>query len=430
MDLLLSRGASPDGSHGFQGWVYSDDYLPVKGAVDSGKVEILRKLLDAGLNLDMDVDFGDCDTIGQLAVWRAIERAQDGNNCLAESTSKMVSLILEKCRDPRQAVRPPGTIEDAAHTPLGWAAARGDANLVRLLLRCGANPGFRGEDCSGEPKTTGPAAVDLARENGHDEVVQLLVEAVRANGGEPNVGVGENDVHVGPAGGQLRRNAGETEWQTPLNVRKFFPGVADFSIYAAEAVLTRVADLLGKRLVGFAVSRYQDRALGIKVNPNFVAIEQVFTGKRKKGVKVSLCRRPDSYTRHIRLLNLRDGLHGYTRVAVCNKQELEELLQLLPVAWTEWAANHPLPGIPVGQPADGEQEAVAGPLREVSQEEIDGFLDELRLRGGTAGNTTLRRALGWDDLTYRRVKAALVQRGTIRLGRGRGGSVRLTEARG
>ena len=57
----------------------------------------------------------------------------------------------------------------------------------------------------------------------------------------------------------------------------------------------------------------------------------------------------------------------------------------------------------------------------------DRFLAALRERGGSAGNGALREALGWADSTYDRVKQALLEAGRILPGRGRGGSVRLTD---
>lgn len=55
------------------------------------------------------------------------------------------------------------------------------------------------------------------------------------------------------------------------------------------------------------------------------------------------------------------------------------------------------------------------------------FLSRLHELGGKAVNGGLREALGWDEATYDTVKAELVSGGKILLGRGRGGSVALTE---
>lgn len=60
----------------------------------------------------------------------------------------------------------------------------------------------------------------------------------------------------------------------------------------------------------------------------------------------------------------------------------------------------------------------------------DRFLEVLEDLGGSAGNAKLQADLGWQDATYSRVQAALLEDGLIVKGRGRGGSVALTESAG
>lgn len=55
----------------------------------------------------------------------------------------------------------------------------------------------------------------------------------------------------------------------------------------------------------------------------------------------------------------------------------------------------------------------------------DEFLEALRKHGGSAGNGKLRETLGWDESTYEGVRLALLEKGVVRAGRGRGGSVAL-----
>ncbi len=55
------------------------------------------------------------------------------------------------------------------------------------------------------------------------------------------------------------------------------------------------------------------------------------------------------------------------------------------------------------------------------------FIRELTESGGRAGNVSLRQSLDMDIETYDRIKLALVAAGRITLGRGRGGSVVLTD---
>ncbi len=47
--------------------------------------------------------------------------------------------------------------------------------------------------------------------------------------------------------------------------------------------------------------------------------------------------------------------------------------------------------------------------------------------GGSSGNGSLRQALGWDEEFYWKVQGRLIGEGRLAAGRGRGGSVRLTE---
>jgi type I restriction enzyme M protein len=60
----------------------------------------------------------------------------------------------------------------------------------------------------------------------------------------------------------------------------------------------------------------------------------------------------------------------------------------------------------------------------------DEFLGALAALGGSAGNGRLRDVLEWDDARYDAVKAALLSRGLIVPGRGRGGSVALADGDG
>ena len=55
----------------------------------------------------------------------------------------------------------------------------------------------------------------------------------------------------------------------------------------------------------------------------------------------------------------------------------------------------------------------------------DTFIQALTELGGSASNGRLREALQWDEATYDAVKSGLVADGTVKLGRGRGGSVAL-----
>lgn len=60
-------------------------------------------------------------------------------------------------------------------------------------------------------------------------------------------------------------------------------------------------------------------------------------------------------------------------------------------------------------------------------QQTERFLAILTSLGGSAGNQRLQEALDWQDSTYQRIKQHLLEEGRIRTGRGRGGSVALSE---
>jgi hypothetical protein len=63
----------------------------------------------------------------------------------------------------------------------------------------------------------------------------------------------------------------------------------------------------------------------------------------------------------------------------------------------------------------------------LAQGRIQEFVTALENIGGSSGNGSLREALGWDEEFYWRVQGHLIGEGRLVAGRGRGGSVRLTE---
>lgn len=58
-----------------------------------------------------------------------------------------------------------------------------------------------------------------------------------------------------------------------------------------------------------------------------------------------------------------------------------------------------------------------------TQAKRDAFIEALTELGGSAGNGRLREVLQWDEASYDAVKSGLVADGTVKPGRGRGGSV-------
>lgn len=64
----------------------------------------------------------------------------------------------------------------------------------------------------------------------------------------------------------------------------------------------------------------------------------------------------------------------------------------------------------------------------VTKNRLEEFVAALRQAGGSCGNGTLRQHLDWDEDFYWKVQGRLIEMGEIVPGRGRGGSVRLTDA--
>jgi hypothetical protein len=63
----------------------------------------------------------------------------------------------------------------------------------------------------------------------------------------------------------------------------------------------------------------------------------------------------------------------------------------------------------------------------LTSKRIQEFIAALQTAGGSSGNGSLRRALNWDEEFYWRVQGDLIKAGRVVAGRGKGGSVRLTE---
>lgn len=64
----------------------------------------------------------------------------------------------------------------------------------------------------------------------------------------------------------------------------------------------------------------------------------------------------------------------------------------------------------------------------ITKNRLNEFISALKKAGGSSGNESLRRTLRWEEEFYWKVQGHLIEAGSIVPGRGRGGSVRLTEA--
>jgi hypothetical protein len=63
----------------------------------------------------------------------------------------------------------------------------------------------------------------------------------------------------------------------------------------------------------------------------------------------------------------------------------------------------------------------------LTKNRVQEFIAALEKLGGSSGNKRLRQELGWDEELYWKVQGNLISDGRLATGRGKGGSVRLTE---
>lgn len=163
---------------------------PLELAVASGQPELVRLLISAGADAGDDkreitaiyraVRMRRLDLVTMLIDAGASPNSHSGNPLLREAILQgdqpIVSALLDRGANPNQRwfseLQPggtaydPETFEKCAITPLMEVAARGASQLVKPLLR--ANADRRQVDCMGQ------SALDYARRNSHNDVVQLL----------------------------------------------------------------------------------------------------------------------------------------------------------------------------------------------------------------------------------------------------------------
>ena len=159
---------------------------PLHLAAGRGCLEVVRYLLEAGVTNDETTtdldgsgplhyasDRGHLDVIGVMLEKRAnIDQPQTENGCTPlHLAADQGNLELARFLVEAGANRAVATSEtDGGYTPLHLAAANGDLGIVRLLVE-GADPTV----CDFGGKT----ALDLAKENDHEDVIQFLSELTR-----------------------------------------------------------------------------------------------------------------------------------------------------------------------------------------------------------------------------------------------------------
>ncbi|MGK9171349.1 hypothetical protein KXR53_33990 [Inquilinus limosus] len=67
-------------------------------------------------------------------------------------------------------------------------------------------------------------------------------------------------------------------------------------------------------------------------------------------------------------------------------------------------------------------------MQKITSKRMGEFIAALQNSGGSAGNGNLRKTLDWEEEFYWKVQGKLIELGKIVAGRGKGGSVRFTEA--
>ena len=193
--FLLSQGADPNTKENASGnWCLDKNCTSWQGlsgrpvltiAVQRGHPEIVRLLIEAG------ADF--------------TAKNRSGHTVLREAWHPdIVQILLDKGLDPNYVGKDPSSPFAAlgTHTPLIIAAQGGNLDVLRLLLKAGANPNARGAlggsalhnaakfgfarviepliDAGAEIDARDPfgkTALRIAAENGHAEFVKVLLAA-------------------------------------------------------------------------------------------------------------------------------------------------------------------------------------------------------------------------------------------------------------
>ena len=125
----------------------SDDFTPLHLAAFFGHTDAIRALIDAGADV-----------------------SAEATNSFVESVQPLHSAAANRDRDCSRLLLDAGADVNARQadgfTPLMEAAQVGDAELAKMYLDAGADPSIRRDD--------GTTSESLARDGGHDAVLELL----------------------------------------------------------------------------------------------------------------------------------------------------------------------------------------------------------------------------------------------------------------
>lgn len=145
---------------------------PLRSAMRGRNLEVAKLLLDSGADIsqrrDDSTSWGEW--VGNTILMEIIGRYEFNKN------TEAIELLLDHGANPNDANERPydaacpaateGRCQWRGHTALTFAASRGWSEVVRLLLRHGADPTI--------PRRDGKTALDLAQEQGHAKTAALL----------------------------------------------------------------------------------------------------------------------------------------------------------------------------------------------------------------------------------------------------------------
>lgn len=178
---LIEKGIDPNLKNG-------EGDTPLSYAVEKGKSELVKVLLQAGAGREHHGEEEQMDRLVELAVHnedfeivdlllKSGAHFEGGNEAMLikaveEEQSELIQLLLHNGYSPNQEA----TIEGVQTTLLNHALKQGNEELVTLLLNAGANPNFAAEDSEGNA-----LSVAVSEGKSADMLTHLL-----AKGGDPN----------------------------------------------------------------------------------------------------------------------------------------------------------------------------------------------------------------------------------------------------